>query len=78
MDVRQTWQHTRNAPQALKAGAFTLLAARGGVRAVDLGRAAPVAPAGAGAADGGVVTAFGPLVYRLAYQSLADASSWCC
>jgi branched-chain amino acid transport system permease protein len=33
------------------------------------------ATAGAGAADGGIVTAFGPLVYRLAYQSLADATS---
>ena len=37
-------------------------------------RAARIRPGRAGAAVGCIVTPFGPLVYRLAYQPLADAS----
>jgi branched-chain amino acid transport system permease protein len=75
LDTRQTWQHTRNAPKALKAGAMTLLVPA--VAAVLSIWAAPhqfplLVQALLTVA---VVTAFGPLVYRLAYQSLADASS---
>ena len=75
MDVRLTWQHTRNAPKALKAGVFTLL-----VPVVVAGLSIWAAPRQfpllvQALLTVGVVTAFGPLVYRLAYQSLADASS---
>ena len=75
MDVRLTWQHTRQASKALKAGAFTLL-----VPVVVAGLSIWAAPRQfpllvQALLTVGVVTAFGPLVYRLAYQSLADASS---
>jgi len=75
MDVRLTWQHTRNAPKALKAGVFTLL-----LPVVVAGLSIWAAPRQfpllvQALLTVGVVTAFGPLVYRLAYQSLADASS---
>jgi branched-chain amino acid transport system permease protein len=75
MDVRLTWQHTRNSPKALKAGVFTLL-----VPVVVAGLSIWAAPRQfpllvQALLTVGVVTAFGPLVYRLAYQSLADASS---
>jgi branched-chain amino acid transport system permease protein len=75
MDVRQTWQHTRNAPQALKAGAFTLLVPAV-VSALSIWAAPRQFPLLVQALlTVCVVTSFGPLVYRLAYQSLADASS---
>jgi branched-chain amino acid transport system permease protein len=48
--------------------------AGGGVAAGDLGRAAGPAAAGAGGADAGAGHALRPLIYRLAYESLADAS----
>jgi len=75
MDVRLTWQHTRNASKALKAGVFTLL-----LPVVVAGLSIWAAPRQfpllvQALLTVGVVTAFGPLVYRLAYQSLADASS---
>ena len=75
MDVRLTWQHTRNAPKALKAGVFTLL-----VPALVAAISVWAAPRQFSLLVQAlltvcVVTSFGPLVYRLAYQSLADASS---
>jgi branched-chain amino acid transport system permease protein len=75
LDTRQTWQHTRNAPKALKAGAMTLV-----LPAVVAGLSIWAAPRQfpllvQALLTVCVVTAFGPLVYRLAYQSLADASS---
>ena len=75
LDTRQAWQHTRNAPKALKAGAMTLV-----LPAVVAGLSIWAAPRQfpllvQALLTVGVVTAFGPLVYRLAYQSLADASS---
>jgi branched-chain amino acid transport system permease protein len=75
MDVRLTWQHTRNAPKALKAGAFTLLVPAV-VSALSIWAAPRQFPLMVQALlTVCVVTSFGPLVYRLAYQSLADASS---
>jgi len=75
LDVLATWQHTRNAPKALKAGALTLLPAAL-VSGVSIWAAPQQLPLLAQALlTVGVVTAFGPLIYRLAYQSLADASS---
>jgi branched-chain amino acid transport system permease protein len=74
MDVRLTWQHTRNAPKALKAGAFTLLVPAV-VSALSIWAAPRQFPLMVQALlTVCVVTSFGPLVYRLAYQSLADAS----
>jgi len=75
LDTRQAWQHTRNAPKALKAGAMTLV-----LPAVVAGLSIWAAPQQfpllvQALLTVAVVTAFGPLVYRLAYQSLADASS---
>ena len=75
MDMRLTWQHTRNAPKALKAGAFTLLVPVA-MAVLSIWAAPRQLPLFVQALlTVGVVTAFGPLVYRLAYQSLADASS---
>jgi len=75
MDVRLTWQHTRNVPKALKAGALTLLLPAV-VAALSIWAAPRQFPLLVQALlTVGVVTAFGPLVYRVAYQSLADASS---
>lgn len=75
LDVRQTWMHTRNAPKALKAGVWTLLVPAV-VAALSVWAAPRQYPLVVQALlTVGVVTSFGPLVYRLAYQSLADASS---
>ena len=75
LDVRESWQHTRNAPKALKAGAMTLLAPAV-VSALSVWAAPHQFPLLVQALlTVAVVTSFGPLVYRLAYQSLADASS---
>lgn len=75
LDVLATWQHTRNAPKALKAGAFTLLPAAL-VSGLSIWAAPQQLPLLVQALlTVGIVTAFGPLIYRLAYQSLADASS---
>jgi branched-chain amino acid transport system permease protein len=75
--VLQTWW-TGWRPPALarpgRAGAAHAGLAAGGVGAGDLGRADAAAAAGAGGADGGAGHALRPLVYRLAYESLADAS----
>jgi branched-chain amino acid transport system permease protein len=75
LDARQSWLHTGNAGRAAKAGLRTL-AMPTVISLVSLW-AAPqnfplLAQAGLTVA---IVTSFGPLVYRLAYQSLADASS---
>ena len=75
MDVRLTWQHTRNTSKALKAGAVTLL-----VPAIVSAISIWAAPRQFSMLVQAlltvcVVTSFGPLVYRVAYQSLADASS---
>lgn len=75
LDVRQSWQHSRNATRALKAGAFTLLIPAV-VSALSIWAAPRQFPLMVQALlTVCVVTSFGPLVYRLAYQSLADASS---
>ena len=75
LDTRLTWQHTRNAPKALKAGAMTLLVPAV-VAVLSIWAAPQQFPLLVQALlTVAVVTAFGPLVYRLAYQSLADASS---
>jgi branched-chain amino acid transport system permease protein len=75
LDARQSWQHSGNAAKAAKAGLRTLLLPA--VIALVSLWAAPqnfplLVQAGLTVA---IVTAFGPLIYRLAYQSLADASS---
>ena len=75
MDARVSWQHTGNAKRAAKA-AFTTLAAPVAVSVLSIWAAPHQLPLLVQALlTVGVVTAFGPLVYRLAYQSLADASS---
>jgi branched-chain amino acid transport system permease protein len=75
LNVRQTWQHTKKAPKALKAGALTLLGPML-VSAVAIWAAPKQFPLLVQALlTVCIVTSFGPLVYRLAYQSLADASS---
>ena len=75
LDARQSWQHRGNASAAAKAGIRTLLAPAA-IALVSLWAAPQHFPllvqAGLTVA---IVTSFGPLVYRLAYQSLADASS---
>jgi branched-chain amino acid transport system permease protein len=75
MDARQSWLHSANAAKAAKAGLRTLVIPA--VIALVSLWAAPqnfslLVQAGLTVA---IVTSFGPLVYRLAYQSLADASS---
>ena len=75
LDVRETWLHTRKLAKALKAGGLTLLPPAV-VALVSIWAAPHQFPLLVQALlTLGVVTAFGPLVYRLAYQSLADASS---
>lgn len=75
MDVRLSWMHTHSVPKALKAGGWTLLVPAI-VAALSIWAAPRQYPLLVQALlTVAVVTAFGPLVYRLAYQSLADASS---
>jgi branched-chain amino acid transport system permease protein len=75
VEARLVWQHTRHATRALTAGARTLLPPAV-VSAVAIWAAPQQFPLLVQALlTVGIVTAFGPLVYRLAYQSLADASS---
>ncbi len=75
MDGRLVWLHTRNPLKALRAAGLTLLVPA--VVAFAAGWAAPRQTSLATQAllTIAIVTAFGPLVYRVAYQSLADASS---
>lgn len=75
LDARLSWLHSGNAAKAAKAGLRTLVIPA--VIALVSLWAAPqnfplLVQAGLTVA---IVTSFGPLVYRLAYQSLADASS---
>ena len=75
LDARLSWLHQRDAAKALKAGLRTL--AVPAALSLLAWWAAPqnfplLVQAGLTVA---IVTSFGPLVYRLAYQSLADASS---
>jgi branched-chain amino acid transport system permease protein len=75
MDVRLSWQHTHDAKRTLKAGLSTL-AAPLVVSGLSIWAAPHQLPLLVQALlTVAIVTAFGPLVYRLAYQSLADASS---
>ena len=75
MDVRAEWQRHPVLGSALKAGARTLAVPL--VVGLVTAFAAPRQPHMAIQAllAVAVVTSFGPLVYRVAYQSLADASS---
>jgi branched-chain amino acid transport system permease protein len=76
MDLVTGLRHSRQRRRALKAAlrTFALPVSSRGV-AIWAGAAQPAA-AGAGAADAGASSRpSGPLVYRLAYQSLADAST---
>ncbi|MEO7887900.1 MAG: branched-chain amino acid ABC transporter permease [Polaromonas sp.] len=75
MDMAAQWQRHRRVLPALKAGLRTLA-----IPAVVAAVTAFVAPRQPHLAiqallSVAVVTAYGPLVYRVAYQSLADASS---
>lgn len=75
LDVFQAWQRHRDGPTALKAGLRTLWLPSL-VAAATIWAAPQQFPLLVQALlTVAVVTAFGPLVYRLAYQSLADASS---
>jgi branched-chain amino acid transport system permease protein len=75
LDARVSWQHTGSAQRAVKA-ALTTLAAPLAVSVLSIWAAPHQLPLLLQALlTVGIVTAFGPLVYRLAYQSLADASS---
>jgi branched-chain amino acid transport system permease protein len=75
MDAANEWRRHASAGAALKAGlrtlAFPVLAAA--VTALAAPRQFPLAVQAL--LSVAVVTAYGPLVYRVAYQSLADASS---
>ena len=75
LDARQCWLHTGNAAKSAKIG-FRTLVVPAVIALVSLWAAPQNFPllvqAGLTVA---IVTSFGPLVYRLAYQSLADASS---
>ena len=75
LDARQSWLHKRDAAKAIKAGLRTL-AVPAALALLALWAAPQNFPllvqAGLTVA---IVTSFGPLVYRLAYQSLADASA---
>jgi branched-chain amino acid transport system permease protein len=75
MDVASEWQRHHHAPSAAKAGLRTL--ALPALVAAVTAFAAPRQPHLAIQAllSVALVTAYGPLVYRMAYQSLADASS---
>ena len=75
LDARQSWQHQHNAARAARAGLRTLA-----LPALVSGLSVWAAPLQLplllqALLSVALVTAFGPLVYRLAYQSLADASS---
>lgn len=75
LDARLSWQHSGNAIRAAKA-ALTTLAAPVVVSGLVIWAAPHQLPLLVQALlTVAMVTAFGPLVYRLAYQSLADASS---
>ena len=75
LDARVSWQHTGDVKRAAKA-ALTTLAAPVVVSVLSVWAAPHQLPLLVQAMlTVAVVTAFGPLVYRLAYQSLADASS---
>jgi branched-chain amino acid transport system permease protein len=75
LDARQSWQHTGNASKAAQAGLRTLVLPAV-IALVSLWAAPQNFPLWVQAAlTVAIVTSFGPLVYRLAYQSLADASS---
>jgi branched-chain amino acid transport system permease protein len=75
MDARLSWQHTGDAQRAAKAG-LTTLAVPVVVAGLSIWAAPLQLPLLVQALlTVAIVTAFGPLVYRLAYQSLADASS---
>jgi len=75
MDVRLSWQHTRQTGRAVKAG-LTTLAIPVVVSGLSIWAAPHHLPLLVQALlTVAIVTAFGPLVYRLAYQSLADASN---
>ncbi len=75
LDARLAWRRNRDVAKALKAGAVTL-ALPAVMSALAIWAAPRQFPLAVQALlTVGVVTAFGPLVYRLAYQSLADASS---
>jgi branched-chain amino acid transport system permease protein len=75
MDARLSWMHTGNAMRALKTGLKTMF-----IPSVVTGLSVWAAPQQLpllvqATLTVAIVTAFGPLVYRVAYQSLADASS---
>ena len=75
LDARQSWQHTRDGKRAARAGLRTL-ALPALVSALSVWAAPLQLPLLLQALlSVALVTGFGPLVYRLAYQSLADASS---
>ena len=75
LDARQSWQHQRDAKRAARAGLRTL-AIPAVVSGLSIWAAPQQLPLLAQALlSVALVTSFGPLVYRLAYQSLADASS---
>lgn len=75
MDVRLSWQHTGDVRRALKAGLITL-AGPLVVSLLSIWAAPHQLPLLVQALlTVAIVTSFGPLVYRLAFQSLADASS---
>lgn len=75
MDGFVTWQHTQQAQRAIKAGVKTL-ALPLLVSGLSIWAAPHQLPLLVQAVlTVAIVTAFGPLVYRVAYQSLADASS---
>ncbi len=74
MDAAEVWQRQRSAGPSLRAAARTL-ALPAVVAALTVWLAPLQAPMPVQAAlSVAVVAAFGPLVYRVAYQSLADAS----
>ena len=75
MDARQSWVHTGSAARAAKAG-LRMLAVPAVVAGLSIWAAPLNLPLLVQAVlTVAIVTAFGPLVYRVAYQSLADASS---
>lgn len=74
MDAAEAWMRQRNLARSLKAAAKTLaLPVAVAMLTAWLAPMQMPLPVQAGLAVA-VVTAFGPLVYRVAYQSLADAS----
>lgn len=74
MDMLQSWSHSRNAGLALKTGVKTLLipAIVAGITAWAAPREFPLLVQALLSVC--IVTAFGPLVYRVAYQSLEAAT----